>query len=297
METIQQCFCCGKSEFRLFAAAKDNYSGAPFEIQQCVDCGFIFTSPRPDISEIGKYYTSPDYMSHQSHSRGLVQSVYRVARQYMMRKKLAMLQAEAGRATGFSMLDFGCGTADFLGFVKQNGILAEGVEPDADARQVAKAVNQVETYSVEQSAAFAPQQYDVITLWHVLEHIHELHSQIALFHIWLKPGGKLIIAVPNIESWDAKKYGANWDAIDVPRHIYHFSPNSVKRIVGQHGFRFVRQYPLMLDAYYVSMRSEWHLGTGKLVAYFKGLLNGWRSNRSAKQTGQYSSLIYVFEKS
>lgn len=296
MEKLENCLCCGGNRFGLYERAKDNYASELFDIVQCEDCGFVFTNPRPDTNEIGQYYVSPDYISHNSHSRGLMPSIYRLARQYMMRKKLALIQSIVGKEEGFSLLDFGCGTGDFLGFVQQHGIVAEGVEPDAHAREVAKAVNKVETYSIEASRELGAEKYEVITLWHVLEHVHLLHEQIDLFRRWLKPGGKLIIAVPNIESHDAREYGKYWDALDVPRHLYHFSPQNLRSILDEHQFSFKAQHPLFLDAYYVSMRSEWHKGTGKMAAYFKGILSGWKSNREAARTGNYSSLIYVFEK-
>jgi 2-polyprenyl-3-methyl-5-hydroxy-6-metoxy-1,4-benzoquinol methylase len=296
METLEKCLCCGAEKFQQYLKAKDNYSEEYFTIVQCVSCGFIFTNPRPDAAEIGKYYSYDTYISHTSHKKGLVESIYRIARNYMKGKKLALIQEIAGKQSGFSLLDFGCGTGDFLGYVKQQQISAEGVEPDAQAREVAKKVNQVDTYSVEDSKSIAAGKFDVITLWHVMEHIHELHAQLDYFNQWLKPGGKLIIAVPNIESADAKQYGAYWDALDVPRHIYHFAPKHVKQIVEQHQFEFIRQYPLWLDAYYVSMRSEWHSGTGKMLAYVKAVIAGWKSNASAEKTDNYSSLIYTFRK-
>ncbi len=296
METIQNCYCCGKQDFRLYTEAKDNYSTEYFKIVQCNHCGFVFTNPRPDETEIGIYYSAPDYMSHQSHSKGLVQSVYRYARNYMKKKKLALIQSIVGRQQDFSLLDFGCGTGDFLGFIKQHQIFAEGVEPDAQAREVAKNVNHVETYSIDASKDIEKGKFDIITLWHVLEHIHQLHEQIDYFNSWLKPKGKLVIAVPNIESYDAAYYGKYWDALDVPRHIYHYAPSTIQQIVEQHAFKMTQVHPLFLDAYYVSMRSEWHKGTGKFLSYFKAIWLGFKSNRAAKKDGNYSSLIYVFEK-
>lgn len=296
MENISACYCCGKSDFRLYTKAKDNYSDEYFNIVQCNNCHFVFTNPRPTVDEIGLYYTSPDYMSHQSHSKGLVQSVYRYARNYMKKKKLQMIQGIVGKKQDFSLLDFGCGTGDFLGFIKQNNIAAEGVEPDAEAREAAKKINNVDTYSIEESKNIVKEKFDVITLWHVLEHIHDLHSQIDYFNSWLKPDGRLIIAVPNIESYDSAKYGKYWDGLDVPRHIYHYSPSCITQIMEQHQFRIIATHPLFLDAYYVSMRSEWHKGTGKFLSYFKAIISGFLSNLSAKKTGNYSSLIYVFEK-
>lgn len=296
MEVIQNCYCCNNTDFRLYTTAKDNYSDESFNIVQCNHCHFIFTNPRPDVQEIGKYYTAPTYLSHQSHSKGLVQSIYRYARNFMKRKKLALIQRSINKQANFSLLDFGCGTGDFLGFVKQQQIFAEGVEPDDQARAVAKSINNVDTYSIEQSKQFEHNKFDVITLWHVLEHIHNLHEQITYFNNWLKPNGKLIIAVPNIESYDAAYYGKYWDALDVPRHIYHFSPSNLKQIVEQHNFALTATHPLFLDAYYVSMRSEWHKGTSKFMAYLKAIWRGFISNSDAKKSGNYSSLIYIFEK-
>lgn len=215
----------------------------------------------------------------------------------MMRKKLSLIQEISGKQQDFSLLDFGCGTGDFLGYVKQHHIFAEGVEPDQHAREIARSVNNVDTYSIEDSANIEPGKFDVITLWHVLEHVHELHPQIEYFNKWLKKGGILLIAVPNIESYDAKKYDKYWDALDVPRHIYHFSPKNIKQIVSQHNFVFVQQYPLLLDAFYISMRSEWHKGTGKFLSFLKAILTGLNSNLNARKTLNYSSLIYVFKKS
>ncbi len=296
MQTIQNCYCCGKSDFQLFFKAKDNYAKEYFDIVQCKDCGFVFTNPRPDDIEIGKYYSSPEYMSHNSHSGGLIQHIYRYARKYMMRKKLEIIQQSVNKKQDFSLLDFGCGTGDFLKYIQSHEIMAEGIEPDAQARAVAKSVNQLNIFSIEDAAALLPGKYDVITLWHVLEHVHDLHAQIALFNVWLKPGGVLMIAVPNIESLDAKKYGKYWDALDVPRHLYHFSPNTIKKIVTQHQFTSIEQHPLLLDAYYVSLRSEWHRGTNRFLSYLKAVFSGLKSNNSATLTGNYSSLIYVFKK-
>lgn len=296
MEVIQNCYCCNATDFRLLTIAKDNYADEEFKIVQCNTCHFVFTNPRPAVNEIGKYYTAPTYMSHQSHSKGLVQSIYRYARNYMKGKKLTLIQNSIGKKVDFSLLDFGCGTGDFLAYVKSKKITAVGVEPDEQARTVAKDVNNVDTYSIEQSKNIEHNKYDAITLWHVLEHIHDLHQQINYFNNWLKPKGKLFIAVPNIESYDAAFYGKYWDALDVPRHIYHFSPTNIKQIVEQHNFTLIATQPLFLDAYYVSMRSEWHKGTSKVVAYFKAIWRGFLSNNDAKKTGNYSSLIYIFEK-
>lgn len=296
MEIIQKCYCCGAQNFKSYTKAKDNYSDETFDIQQCVDCGFIFTNPRPKLEEIGKYYNAEGYMSHQSHSKGFVQSIYRYARNFMKRKKLKIIQEQIQKNDNFNLLDFGCGTGDFLHFIKQNNIHAEGIEPDEKARNVAKTVNHLEVFSIEEMSKIEHEKYDVITLWHVLEHIYNLNEQIDYFYKWLKPDGILVIAVPNIESYDARRYQQYWDGLDVPRHIYHFSQKNLLQIMQNHHFRISQKYPLVLDAYYVSMRSEWHLGTNKLLAYIKAVFIGFWSNIKAKNQTQYSSIIYIFDK-
>lgn len=296
MEIIQQCYCCKSNNFKTYTKAKDNYANEVFSIQQCVSCGFVFTNPRPEIQDIGKYYNAAGYLSHQSHSKGFVQSIYRYARNYMKKKKLALIQNEIGKKDNFTLLDFGCGTGDFLSFIKENNIQADGIEPDEHARSVAKNINKLDVFSLEDMNAIINDKYDVITLWHVLEHVYNLHEQIDYFHKWLKPNGKLIIAVPNIESYDAKKYQQHWDGLDVPRHIYHFSPKNIAQILDNQQFVLQGTHPLFLDAYYVSMRSEWHRGTNRLLAYIKAVFVGFNSNQKAKKDGNYSSLIYIFGK-
>ncbi len=296
MEKIVQCVVCNHTDFRTYTEAKDNYSNESFTVQQCNACGFVFTNPRPEEAAIGKYYNMPDYMSHTSHSRGMVQSVYRYARNYMKKRKLKLIQNLIQKENQFDLLDYGCGTGDFLSFMKQNKINTIGIEPDEMARKVANEVNQIQVYALDEFKKIEENKFDVITLWHVLEHIYPVHEQLDFFKLWLRNKGKLIIAVPNIECYDSAHYGKYWDALDVPRHIYHFSPSTVQKLVEQHGFALTQMTPLPLDAYYVSMRSEWHKGTPKWLSFPKAIIRGFLSNRSAKKDGNYSSLIYVFEK-
>ncbi len=296
MEIIQNCYCCGNTNFRFLLEAKDAHSEEHFSIVQCNQCNFVFTNPRPTLNEIGKYYTSADYVSHKSHSKGLLQQIYRIARSSMLRKKLQLIRQIIQKENNFSLLDFGCGTGDFLGFVQQQNIKVVGVEPEAHAREVAKSINNIHAYSLEEANNLKEASFDVITLWHVMEHIHALHPQIDLFNKWLKPNGKLIVAVPNIESHDAAFYGKYWGALDVPRHIYHFSPSCIQQLVAQHALTLIATHPLYLDAYFISLISEWNKGTNKLLAYVKAVWRGFMSNFHAKKDGNYSSLIYVFEK-
>jgi 2-polyprenyl-3-methyl-5-hydroxy-6-metoxy-1,4-benzoquinol methylase len=292
-ETITSCYCCGTNNFSEYLKAKDNYGADEFIITACNNCGFKFTNPRPTENTIAPYYAYNAYMSHNSHSKSMLSFVYRLARKYMMGKKLRLIKNHVG-SYNFSMLDFGCGTGDFLAYCNKNGIETQGYETDENARKIATEVNNVNAYSPQQINDIPAQKYDAISLWHVLEHIHKLDEQIELFKKWLKPEGLVFIAVPNSESYDAKYYKQNWDALDVPRHLYHFSPAPLKLLMEKHSFKFEAKYPLILDAFYISMRSEWHKGTGKLPALFKAIINGIKSNNAAKKTGDYSSLIYVF---
>jgi predicted SAM-dependent methyltransferase len=139
----------------------------------------------------------------------------------------------------------------------------------------------------------APGAWDAISMWHVLEHVHALDAYLDQFSKLLAPGGKLLIAVPNYTSWDAEKYGAGWAAYDVPRHLYHFSPASMQRLLEQHGFKLVRMKRMPFDSFYVCMLSERYKGGSML----KAVWNGFCSYCVAlSDKGRCSSVIYVIEK-
>ena len=290
-ERIDSCPVCGKPEFRNKLVVEDKtVSHESFAIVQCASCGFQFTNPRPGAAEIGKYYESDAYVSHNSAAAGLVNQAYKVARFFTMRRKVSLLNKLAPRRG--KLLDYGCGTGHFLAAAKAAGWQVSGLEPNARARaEASQRLGQaVGLTGLDQ---LQPGTFDAVTLWHVLEHVHSLNETLAQLVALLKPDGVLLIAVPNVESLDAQHYRELWAAYDVPRHLYHFAPKTMAQLLKKHKLTIRQTLPMPLDAYYVSLLSEKHRAerAGGLLTVLKA---GYASNQYAAQhEGQYSSLLYV----
>jgi 2-polyprenyl-3-methyl-5-hydroxy-6-metoxy-1,4-benzoquinol methylase len=291
-ERLDNCPVCGKTEFRNKLVVEDKtVSHESFAIVQCTACGFQFTNPRPAAADIGRYYESDAYVSHNSAAAGFINQAYKVARFFTMRRKVALLNKLAARRG--QLLDYGCGTGHFLEAAKGAGWQVAGLEPNARAREEASRRLGGVPISAEGLGTFEPGTFDAITLWHVLEHVHTLNETLAQLVALLKPDGVLIIAVPNAESLDAQHYREQWAAYDVPRHLYHFVPKTITQLLKKHKMAVTQTLPMPLDAYYVSMLSERNRNerAGGMLAVLKA---GYKSNQYAAQhEGQYSSLIYV----
>lgn len=292
MEEITECPLCGGNQFLPYIQCTDTLvSQRVFCIQQCSDCQLLLTNPRPDTKTIGQYYQSDAYISHDDTRTGLMDIAYRTVRTHTLRQKEKLIR-EATRQTR-SVLDFGCGTGAFLETCQQKGWVIHGYEPDADARKLAAArVKQPIINDVSDISAVEP--FDVITLWHVLEHVADLTKTIKLLSRSVQVGGSLIIAVPNPKAADAKRFGEHWAAYDVPRHLYHFAPDVLKRLVEKEGFSLEKQIPMKFDAYYISLMST--RARDGHIRYVESLWAGLTSNQEAAKTGNYSSLTYVFRK-
>ena len=142
---------------------------------------------------------------------------------------------------------------------------------------------------------FAPGSFDVITLWHVMEHLEHLGEVWQRLHELLTEKGVLIVAVPNCSSYDAQRYGEYWAAYDVPRHLWHFTPGTIQQLASRHGFIMAARHPMPFDAFYVSMLSEKHRGSS--CSFLKGMFVGtlaWFNALGRKERS--SSMIYVFRK-
>ena len=296
MAVIHQDHCPGchsTNLSELFRCQDHTVSKEHFAVWACADCGGRFTQDVPDEDSIGAYYQSEDYISHSNTSRGLINRIYQMVRTYTVKKKVELIRRESGKKTG-SLLDVGCGTGQFLAGMKAAGWKVSGLEPDPGARKLASEVTGETIEAPEALFADRP-VVDVISLWHVLEHVHRLHEYLDQFQYLLKPDGLLLIAVPNFTSRDASHYGAHWAAYDVPRHLYHFSPDSLAVLMSQHGFRIERHLPMPFDAFYVSMLSEQiKHGKPRLVAAFLNGLRSWWTSRVEVSKG--SSVLYVIRK-
>ena len=280
-----------KNTADLFLTCKDHtVSGEEFQLLYDTEYDMLITHPKPSIDKLPSYYKSEDYISHTDSSRNLFEYIYQKVKSYALRKKLGLinsLQPEGG-----NLLDLGAGTGDFLHTAKKGGWNILGTEPDADARKLALEKG-VELHLSSES--FPQKHFHIISMWHVLEHVSDLQKQIRELKRLLHPEGTLLIAVPNYKSLDAKIYGAHWAAYDVPRHLWHFSKSSISALMKQEGFILEKVLPMKFDSYYVSLLSEKYKN-GKMN-FLKAFINGFRSNRSAKRSGEYSSLIYVIKNS
>ncbi|MDP2386948.1 MAG: class I SAM-dependent methyltransferase [Bacteroidota bacterium] len=296
MEVVEKCIVCGSSKFEPFIQCKDfTVSRETFAIQSCTGCGFKFTSPRPSAEKIGPYYKSEEYISHSNTKTGLIHKLYHWVRSYTLIKKLQLVMHHSVRQG--TILDFGCGTGAFLSVCKQNKWNVFGMEPDPDARKIAMDTNGISSASSIQDfdTQFPNEQFDAITMWHVLEHVHDLDSFFTFINQRLKEKGALIIAVPNCSSYDAKKYKEFWAAYDLPRHLYHFTPKDMKTLFEGKGYKQVKVLPMVFDSFYVSMLSEKYRH-GK-ISYVKAFFTGLRSNIKANKTGlEFSSQIYIFKR-
>ena len=258
---------------------------------ECPQCGLLFTDPRPAPDVIGKYYQSEDYYSHQENNKGFIPRLYEFVKSFNIKHKANL--AISGVPQG-SLLDIGCGVGDFLVHIKQQGWEVQGIEPSADAKQIAQSRLGFLPKDPSEYAQFEDASFDVITLWHVLEHIDDLHFQTSEICRLLKPGGRLIIALPNFQSFDCQYYKDKWAAWDVPRHLNHFSQQTIQSIITSTGFQIIDTQKLIWDAYYISFMSERFLGHS--LPLVRGAWTGLRSNLKASKNGMYSSLVYRFQK-
>lgn len=291
-ERLEQCPVCGKEEFKNFLVVTDNtVSKESFVIVECENCSFKFTNPRPDAASIGNYYESEEYISHNNTKAGIINKAYHVVRSITTKQKVELINRYAP-AKG-TVLDYGCGTGVFLSACKKDGWDIRGVEPSAKAREIAS--KETEEVIATDLAQLEGEKFEIITLWHVLEHIHTLNETMSQLVEMLQEEGTLIIAVPNADSHDAQLYKENWAAYDVPRHLYHFTQATMKRFLKKHKMVLEEVLPMKFDAYYVSMLSEKHkAGKTKMI---NSVMNGYKSNSYAEKNGNdYSSLIFVARK-
>lgn len=289
------CPVCGSNAVSRALEAKDHtVSKQIFEIWSCQDCSFRFTQSVPAAETIGKYYKSDTYVSHSNTKKGLINRLYHAVRKRTLQQKLRLVRQATGQMEG-NLLDIGAGTGAFASVMQEAGWKVTGLEPDRDARDNAARDYQVKLEDLSHLFELPADNYDAVTLWHVLEHVHQLHEYLETFKKILTQDGVLIIAVPNFTSDDAKYYGRDWAAWDVPRHLWHFSPKSMDVLVKKHGLTVAKTLPMKFDSYYVSMLSEgYRNGTANL---FRAFWEGFTSNRRAEgDPKKYSSVIYIIKK-
>jgi len=288
----KKCPWCESENTQIHLSLKDEFlTKEDFQIYQCQDCGLLFTEPRPAKDKIGAYYKSEEYYSHQENKQGFIPRIYERVKSINLKNKskMATLALKPGR-----ILDIGCGVGDFLHVMETQGWETFGIEPSEEAKAIAKKRTKAQVYVPEQIEELANESFDLITMWHVLEHVDDLKTEIAHLQRLLKKGGRLVLALPNFKSYDATFYKEKWAAYDVPRHQSHFCRKSIANIFKNSQLQLIETNNLRWDAYYISYMSEQYKKDS--LPLVRGVARGLISNLKARKNGEWSSLVYIFEK-
>jgi len=271
----------------LYLKTKDySVSGESFELHLDTEYELLKTFSVPN--NLDKYYQSEDYISHTDTKHSLFEKMYYLVKQYTLYRKeklISSLSKEKG-----NLLDIGAGTGDFLNYANQKKWKTTGIEPNKKAKELARKKG---VFLVESTSQLADNSFDIITLWHVLEHIPELENQLLELKRLCKPNGHIIVALPNYKSYDAKYYKEFWAGFDVPRHVWHFSKNAIEKLFSEKQMVLQKTYPMYFDSFYVSLLSEKYKN-GKMN-FFKAIAIGLFSNINGVLKKEFSSHIYVFQ--
>lgn len=277
------------AEKKLFVEVKDHsVSKESFRLYHDEELDLLVTEPKPSIDVLGKYYESEDYISHTDSKRTLFEKVYHLVKSFSINQKLSFLE-KVYPAKGV-LLDIGAGTGEFLAKATKINWKVLGYEPDFAARTIAVGKGIKLTESL---ATLENNSVDVITMWHVLEHVYDYDAQIIELKRILKNDGVIIIAVPNFKSYDANHYKKAWAAFDAPRHLWHFSKTAIKKIFANHQIDLIDVRPMYFDSFYVSLLSEKYKN-GKMNV-IKAIGVGLLSNIKGMRSGEFSSHIYVLK--
>ena len=293
MEKLTQCPVCSGTENTELITSKDYVStDETFKITICNNCSLQYTNPRPTEENIGKYYQSDKYISHSGSEKknlGIIYSIYDIIRNISIYRKINTIKKYNKNG---KLLDLGCGMGYFINEIKKDKTYEyEAADVSDEAIKYVADTFGITVLRESNLDAVSNKEYDIITQWHVLEHVHRLDERLQFLKRVLKQNGTMYFAVPINNSFDSKHYKNFWDAYDVPRHLLHFNRKSFNHLMSKHGFTVVAEKPLLFDAPYISMRSEIH--KGNKLPMLKGVIIGAISNLSALLTKNYSSIMFI----
>ena len=289
-EKLEFCPSCTKNKFKNKFIAKDSLvSQESFAIVECQKCKLLFTNPKPNNSRLAYYYNSNQYISHNNKINNILNLFYQIVRNISKRQKIKLIKKYCNSG---KLLDFGSGTGSFLKEAIKHFEI-KGIEPNTQAIQRTNSLIKGHIYE-HIDLLSRNDKFDVITMWHVLEHLPNLKFTINKIKERLSPKGHIFIALPNPDSYDSGYYGANWAGYDVPRHLYHFNQEAMLNFLKICGLNLIDIKPMIFDSYYVSILTERQLNNP--YSFIKGLSIGYRSNQFAHANGQFSSLLYIVNK-
>ena len=293
--THKECPLCQSKAIGKRFTCKDHFAtGELFDIFHCKECGFVFTQGAPDEKEIAKYYESPAYISHSDTKKGIVNTLYHIVRDIMMRRKTSLIKQLTLLQNG-RIVDYGAGIGTFANAMQRKGWEVTAIEKSEAARELAKEKYNLDIHPEEYLSQIESNSTDVVTMWHVLEHIQDPGKLLDEIHRILDETGIAVIACPNCSSYDADNYKENWAAYDTPRHLWHFTPSTIMKLGEKHGFILERQYPMPFDGFYISMLSEGYKGSR--LKTLRGIWNGFLGLcATMDKCSASSSIIYVFRK-
>lgn len=267
---------------------KDHFlSNEVFEIKETEYNNVLKTINIPD--NISKYYDSEKYLSHIK-DESLKAKLYLLIQKLNEKYKLKIITKYK---TSGKLLDYGCGDGTFLKFIQNRNFSVLGYEPNKKA--AISAINKIGQNNIINSIDYIENNsIDIITLWHVMEHIPNPEEILSKLKLKLKSNGYILIAVPNYKSFDAKFYKEYWAAWDVPRHIYHYSRQGAINFFNKNKFNVIHTYPLPFDSFYISLLSENYIKNP--LGIYRFPLIAILSNLKGIKDGNYSSVIYIIKK-
>jgi len=291
---IHSCPVCKSENLKLFLKGKDHFaSKETFNIEKCDSCGFLFTQDFPSENYIDSYYVSDQYISHSDSRKGLMNKLYHYVRRYMLGRKTKLIEKQSSQKG--RLLDIGAGTGYFAHEMQNKGWAVTAIEKNEQARNLCKEKWNIDARDNKALFELPHHSFDVITLWHVLEHLENLNEVMQQLYVLLQPSGTLVVAIPNATSYDAKHYQSFWAAYDLPRHLWHFTPQTFSQIASNHNFKIVETKRMAFDVFYISILSEKYRGKSmRMVRAFFTAFIGWLS--SVFNKSKTSSLIYVLKK-
>lgn len=294
MFTLTNCPICNGERFvKLFDCTDHTHSGLAFTLERCAHCALIITNPRPDDNALSGFYASEQYISHSNTSKGLINKLYKLVRAFTLRSKVRIIRKH--KRTG-RLLDIGSGAGHFLNACKKSGYEVTGMEPDSRTREASRVQFGIDVEDEVSLAKYDRKTFDIISMWHVLEHVPEPRKRMEQVSQLLKDDGLVLVALPNPASHDALYYASAWAGYDVPRHLFHFTPDAFEKLMKDTHFEIIKVLPMYFDAFYVSMLSE--RNRKRSLPVLRGFMRGLISNIFAflSATPIYSSQIYIVRK-